>query len=397
MTPVENRSGRGLAVGTMLAAALAVGGIIVDAGPSAPPPTVMVASAAEPSAQLELGGPALLPVAGAPGQPPAPVPVAELRPAAFTSALPDDRARIAIAAAMAQIGLPYVWGGDGPAAGDAGFDCSGLTTFAYTAAGVILPRTAHTQYYAGPHVPAGAPLQPGDLAFYGTPAKVHHVGMYIGAGRMVSAPTFGKPVRTAYYRWTDDDYLGATRPAATGQPTTGLLPYLPPPPVTAPSASAAPPVFEAPPAPLPSTPLPSPTDPQPPEADTAAAAIAATDSTVGAGPQSDTAVVPATTAAPSPQPGTPSTTSPSATTQPTPPSSSAGASSTTPSAPPATTPSEPAATSPVTTPTTTPAPAERTPTTLADSTVPLSARDNEAHEPPRAAASGTATAAQPSG
>ncbi|MDT7581023.1 MAG: hypothetical protein QOK35_2287, partial [Pseudonocardiales bacterium] len=96
----------------------------------------------------------------------------EQGPAEFTTALPDQRAQVAITTAMGQLGLPYVWGGDGPTNGDAGFDCSGLTTFAYAAAGVGLPRTAHTQYYAGLHVPPGAALQPGDLVFYGTPAKV---------------------------------------------------------------------------------------------------------------------------------------------------------------------------------------------------------------------------------
>ena len=49
-------------------------------------------------------------------------------------------------------------------------------------------------------MPQGAALQPGDLVFYGTPAKVHHVGMYLGDGKMVNAPTFGKPVQTAFYR-----------------------------------------------------------------------------------------------------------------------------------------------------------------------------------------------------
>jgi hypothetical protein len=81
--------------------------------------------------------------------------------ASFTTSLPDQRAAVAIKAAMAQLGLPYIWGGNGPAAGDAGFDCSGLTTYAYRVAGIRLPRTAETQYYAGPHVAAGAPLQPG--------------------------------------------------------------------------------------------------------------------------------------------------------------------------------------------------------------------------------------------
>ena len=181
----------------------------------------------------------------------------EEREAQFTTALPDQRAQIAIRTAMAQIGLPYVWGGDGPTNGDAGFDCSGLTTFSYAAARVSLPRTAHTQYYKGPHLPRGAALQPGDLVFYGTPAKVHHVGMYLGDGKMVNAPTFGKPVQTAFYRWNGDDYLGATRPAATGQTTSGLLPYAPAAPSTGTQET-----FPAPVAPAPTS-MPNATAPQP--------------------------------------------------------------------------------------------------------------------------------------
>jgi cell wall-associated NlpC family hydrolase len=256
-------------------------------GPMAGVQTVTAASAAEVSpAQAMFGPPAPTGVTIEPvppadsattGSATAVMTAAMMQATTFTSDLPDGRARIAIATAMAQIGLPYVWGGNGPTNGDAGFDCSGLTTFAYAAAGVALPRTAHTQYYAGPHVPAGAPLQPGDLVFYGTPAFVHHVGMYIGAGLMVNAPTFGKPVQTAYYRWTGDDYLGATRPATTGSGTAGLLLAVPP----APAQPATPhtTVFAAPPAPLPATPLPDPAAPQPSEADTAAAARAATDPT----------------------------------------------------------------------------------------------------------------------
>lgn len=193
----------------------------------------------------------------------------EEREAQFTTALPDQRAQIAIKTAMAQIGLPYVWGGDGPTNGDAGFDCSGLTTFSYAAARVSLPRTAHTQYYKGPHVPQGAALQPGDLVFYGTPAKVHHVGMYLGDGKMVNAPTFGKPVQTAFYRWSGDDYLGATRPAATGQTTSGLLPYAPAAPSTGTQET-----FPAPVAPAP-TAVPNATAPQPAEAVSAATTTAA--------------------------------------------------------------------------------------------------------------------------
>lgn len=125
---------------------------------------------------------------------------------------PDAVALAAITYACKQLGLPYQWGGNGPADGDHGFDCSGLTTAAYAAAGVSLPRTAQTQYDAGPKVPPGQPLLPGDLVFFGTPSHVHHVGLYIGAGRMVHAPTFGQPIKIGQYRWNGDDYLGATSP-----------------------------------------------------------------------------------------------------------------------------------------------------------------------------------------
>jgi cell wall-associated NlpC family hydrolase len=201
-------------------------------------------------------------------------PPAQLRTVDFTTAAPDQRASIAVRTALAQLGLPYVWGGNGPTNGDAGFDCSGLTTFSYAAAGVPLPRTAHTQYNSGPHVPAGAPLQPGDLVFYGTTAKVRHVGMYLGAGRMVNAPTFGKPVQVAFYRYGGDSYLGATRPAAApGSLTTGVLPYVEPPPVLFPQP-AEDRVFRAPIASLPAV-LPQPGDAAlPPEQQSAAQAIA---------------------------------------------------------------------------------------------------------------------------
>lgn len=96
-------------------------------------------------------------------------------------------------------------------AADGGFDCSGLTRAAYAAAGISLPRTAQTQYDAGPHVLAGQPLLPGDLVFYGIPANVRHVGLYIGGGLMIDAPDFGERVKSEPYKETD--YLGATRPA----------------------------------------------------------------------------------------------------------------------------------------------------------------------------------------
>jgi cell wall-associated NlpC family hydrolase len=129
-------------------------------------------------------------------------------------AAPNPVATAAINYACGQKGLPYVWGGNGEE--DGGFDCSGLTKAAYAAAGITLPRTAHTQYHAGPHVPAGQPLLPGDLVFYGDPnTKIHHVGLYLGGGLMVDAPGRGQVVKVEPYRYRGDDFAGATRPAGS--------------------------------------------------------------------------------------------------------------------------------------------------------------------------------------
>jgi cell wall-associated NlpC family hydrolase len=124
----------------------------------------------------------------------------------------------AINYAQGQLRLPYEWGGSGPAAGDQGFDCSGLTQAAYAAAGISLPHNADAQYRQGPAVPAGAPLLPGDLVFYGTQQHIHHVGLYIGGGQMIDAPDFGKLVQIEPYRYRGDDYFGATRPSDPSTP-----------------------------------------------------------------------------------------------------------------------------------------------------------------------------------
>ena len=115
----------------------------------------------------------------------------------------------AVRFALAQVGTPYLWGGDGPG----GFDCSGLVQAAYQAAGISLPRVAQDQYDAGPAVAAGQPLEPGDLVFFGTdPSDVEHVGIVISETEMVDAPFTGADVRVEPFDWPD--YLGATRPAA---------------------------------------------------------------------------------------------------------------------------------------------------------------------------------------
>ena len=112
----------------------------------------------------------------------------EATEAAEPVAAPSEAAQIAVDTALAQRGDPYVWAAGGPGA----FDCSGLTQYAYVAAGVRLPHSSAAQSRMGTPVPRSE-LQPGDLVFFRSP--VSHVGMYIGGGRMVHAATFGVPVQ----------------------------------------------------------------------------------------------------------------------------------------------------------------------------------------------------------
>jgi cell wall-associated NlpC family hydrolase len=123
----------------------------------------------------------------------------------------SNAALAAVRFACSQLGKPYAWGGNG----DPGFDCSGLTHAAYAVAGVGIPRTAQTQYSAGPLLPSGTPLQPGDLVFYGTgPDSVTHVGIAISAMQMIDAPHTGADVRTDGV----GRYLAASRPTAANTP-----------------------------------------------------------------------------------------------------------------------------------------------------------------------------------
>ncbi|WP_280479855.1 NlpC/P60 family protein [Nocardia asiatica] len=123
----------------------------------------------------------------------------------------------AISFACAQLGVAYVWGGNGPEV-NGGWDCSGLTQAAYRTAGITLPRTTYDQIHVGPRIPENQ-LAPGDLVFYGTADNnVHHVGLYLGASKMLHAPTFNEPVQISDHRWPGDDYYAATRPAAIASP-----------------------------------------------------------------------------------------------------------------------------------------------------------------------------------
>ena len=137
--------------------------------------------------------------------------------AAGTAPVRDGRAsaaaRKAVAVALAQLGSPYVWGAEGPST----FDCSGLTSFAYAAAGISIPRVSRTQFaaYAGLRPIDPLHLVAGDLVFFAdnpaNPGTIHHVGMYIGKGLMVEAPHTGAVIRTSSI-WRPS-YAGAVRPA----------------------------------------------------------------------------------------------------------------------------------------------------------------------------------------
>ena len=101
--------------------------------------------------------------------------------------LPPGAAGVAIETAVAQRGDPYQHGGTGPDV----FDCSGLTAYAYAAAGITLPHSSRAQSQLGTQV-SRAELLPGDLVFFYSP--ISHVGLYIGDGMMVHARTYGSPV-----------------------------------------------------------------------------------------------------------------------------------------------------------------------------------------------------------
>ena len=115
---------------------------------------------------------------------------------------PNPAAGAAVEEARRQLGKPYSYGASGPNS----FDCSGLTAWAWKAAGRSLPHSSRAQFSATTRIDLDD-VKPGDLLFYGSP--IHHVGIAIGNGEMIEASETGTPVRvrTMYRR----DYAGAGR------------------------------------------------------------------------------------------------------------------------------------------------------------------------------------------
>jgi murein DD-endopeptidase len=95
--------------------------------------------------------------------------------------------------ALKAVGVPYRWGGASPASG---FDCSGLVYWAYGKLGVELPHSSYALYDLGRRI-GRSRLQPGDLLFF---YGLGHMGMYIGHGRMVHAPSSGRLVEIVKLR-----------------------------------------------------------------------------------------------------------------------------------------------------------------------------------------------------
>lgn len=121
-----------------------------------------------------------------------------LPPGFMLPASTSPQARTAVAFALAQVGKPYQWGGNGPSS----FDCSGLTQQAWRRAGVAIGRVVGQQLGDGAATTTSS-LAPGDLVMIpgatGSLAAPGHVGMYIGQGLVVNAPRTGDVVRVVSY------------------------------------------------------------------------------------------------------------------------------------------------------------------------------------------------------
>jgi cell wall-associated NlpC family hydrolase len=104
----------------------------------------------------------------------------------------DSKVKTVLQKALALLGTPYRWGGSDP---DKGFDCSGLVGYVFrNALGIELPRVSRDMARSGELVTDRAKLTAGDLVFFGRKGRVNHVGIYVGDGRFVHAPSRGKDV-----------------------------------------------------------------------------------------------------------------------------------------------------------------------------------------------------------
>ena len=117
---------------------------------------------------------------------------AKIERRAVVTTLPTASRAAVVAYAQRFVGLAYLWAGTS----GFGFDCSGFTSMAYRVNGMTIPRDSRDQARAGTAVRRSA-LRPGDLVFFSTSGVVHHVGLYIGGGRMLHAPHTGTKLQNS--------------------------------------------------------------------------------------------------------------------------------------------------------------------------------------------------------
>lgn len=139
------------------------------------------------------------------------------RPRAVTAAKPFARLSQSmhelrdsiVTLSQAQLGIKYKRGAESPTKG---FDCSGLVKYVMAAFGADLPRTAREQATAGTKIDRDiASLKPGDLLTFGRGKRISHIGIYIGGGRYVHAPTTGKRVKIETLAHTNANWWKGAR------------------------------------------------------------------------------------------------------------------------------------------------------------------------------------------
>lgn len=169
MTHILHPARRRSLVGASLAALMTVGMVAPASAQAAPSAQIATSSTATSSAAASS----------------VPAPLTASASLASLSTLASGRAswsagQAAANRALSQVGSRYQWG----ATGSWAYDCSGLTSTSWAAAGVTIPRTSRAQSNATRSI-SRSNLQPGDLVFFGSP--VRHVEMYVGNGRLVGA------------------------------------------------------------------------------------------------------------------------------------------------------------------------------------------------------------------
>lgn len=114
----------------------------------------------------------------------------------------SEEAQKVLNTAAKYLGVPYLWGGTTPS----GFDCSGFVQYVYRECGYSITRTTYTQWDNDGQYVSRYDLEPGDLVYFGSTNSPSHVGLYVGDGMMIHAPSTGKNIQ---YTSIDSNYYAA--------------------------------------------------------------------------------------------------------------------------------------------------------------------------------------------